>query len=185
MHTYIDDPRQRTTAKNSTSSNDLLWFAGAIGTAIGIAAWAYSRREISYWERTRRTASQVAETAAEMNPWLGVGAATAALGSAALAYRLSHPKSSWQKATERGEEFLSQTGKQLRPWLGAIASAALSVASATYNAKSRRRVAATVTDKTADAAEHFADAASRIWRRLRTISAETSKLYPQARKMLA
>ena len=184
MHTYIDDTRQRTTAKNSTT-NDLLWFATAIGTSIGIAAWAYSRREISYWERTRRTASQVAETAAELNPWLGVGAGTAALGSAALAYRLRRPRSSWQKASEHADELLSQTGKQLRPWLGLIASAALSAASATYNAKSRRRVAATVMDKTANAADHFADTTSRIWRRLRTISAETSKLYPQARKMFA
>ncbi len=60
--------------------NQLLWFAGAVGTAVGIAMWAYSRRELTYWERTKRAAGQMADTAAEMNPWLSIAAGTAALG---------------------------------------------------------------------------------------------------------
>jgi hypothetical protein len=101
--------------------------------------------------------SQVAESAAE-RPWVGIGAGTAALGSAALAYRLRRPQSLWQKSGERAEELFSQTGK---------------------------RAAETVTDEAADTADRVARAASSIWRRLQTISAESGKLYGRTRKLIA
>jgi ABC-type transporter Mla subunit MlaD len=118
-----------------------------------------------------------------MNPWLGVG--TAALGCAALAYRLREPKSTWQKAGERADELLSQTAEHLHSWPAVIADAALGAVSAAFNAKSRQRATNAVADQAADAAERFADAGSRIWRRLQTISKEAGELYPQVRKVIA
>src|SRR5438874_9622955 len=109
---------QKHNAPDGASSNQLIWFAGAVGTAVGLSIWAYRRKELSYWEKTKRVGSQVAETAAEINPWLGVG--TAALGCAALAYRLREPKSAWQRTGERADELWSRTSKQLRPWAGVI-----------------------------------------------------------------
>jgi hypothetical protein len=117
---------QTDNAPDSARRNQLLWFAGAVGTTLGVAAWAYSHRELSYWERTKRAAGHVAETAAEMNPWLGIGAGAAALGCAALVYRIGEPKSTWQRASERAAQLASQVGKQLRPWREVIASAAIS-----------------------------------------------------------
>lgn len=172
---------QTDNAPDSARRNQLLWFAGAVGTTIGVAAWAYSRRELSYWERTKRAAGHVAETAAEMNPWLGIGAGAAALGCAALVYRIGEPKSTWQRASERADELASQVGKQLRPWRGVIASAAISAVVAAYNAKSRRRA----TNSVADAADRVADAGSRLWRRLQTVSGDAGKLYPRVRKLIA
>lgn len=158
---------------DSKPRNELLWFAGAVGTTIGFAIWAYSRREPSYWERTKRAVDQVAETAAEVNPWLGMGTVTAALGCAALANRMREPKSTWQRASERTNEIVSQTSKQLKPWLGLITSAAISAASAAYNAKSRRRATNPIADRAAKAAYRFVDAGSRIW------------LYPRVRRLIA
>jgi hypothetical protein len=169
--------------QDGARKNQLLWFTGAVGAAVGLAVWAYSRPKLSYWERTKRAGGQIAETAAGINPWLGAG--TAALGCAALAYRLREPKSTWQRASERADQMLSQTAKQLRPWMGVIASAAISTASTAYNAKSRRRATNSVAGRAANAADRFADAGSRIWRRLQTISGETGKLYPRVRKMIA
>ena len=50
-----------------------------------------------YWERIKRAAGHVAETAAEMNSWLCIGADTAALGCAAQVYRIREPKSTGQR----------------------------------------------------------------------------------------
>src|SRR5579862_5629366 len=118
--------------------NQLLWLAGAVGTTVGVAVWAYSRRELSYWERTRQAAGQAVEAAAGINPWLSVGATTA-VGCAALAYRLRKPKNAWQKGSERAkaigeraQAIVSQNAKQIRPWLPVIASAGISAASAAY-----------------------------------------------------
>ena len=163
----------------------MLCFAGAVGTAVGVAVWVYSRRDPTYWEKTRRAAGQIADSAAEINPWLGVGAGTAALGGAALAYRLRQPKPAWKRASERAEELVSETGKHLRPSLATLAGISLSVASALYNAKSRKRTTHAIAGKTADAADHVAEVGSRIWRRLQTISGESAKLYPRFRKMVA
>jgi hypothetical protein len=183
--TYIHDASAQDIANRQDNArrNQLLWFAGAIGATVGVAVLAYSRREVSYWERTKRTASQVAESATDIDPRLGIAAGTAVLGSAAAlaAYRLRRPKSPWQKASQRADELYSQSVEQLRPWLGVIASVGLSAASAIYSAKSRSRMG----DKAANAADQFADAASRIWGRLQKISAETGKLYPRARKLIA
>jgi hypothetical protein len=173
-------------APNGARRNQMIWFAGALGTTIGVAVWAYSRREASYWDRTKRAAGHVAESAAEMNPWLGIGAGTAALGSAALAYRLRRPRSSWQKAADRAEDLLAQTRKQLRPWMGVAGTAALSAASLTYNAKSRKRLAQTATGEAAQhAADRFAHAASSLWKRLQAISAESGQLINRTRKLVA
>ena len=176
---------QNDSSQDSTRVNQLLWFAGAVGTTVGVAVWAYSRRDVTYWERAKRVTDQVAETAAAINPWVGVGATTAALGCAALAHRLREPKSTRQRASERADEFVSQTTKQLRPWLGVIASATLSAASAAYNAKSRRRTTNSLANRASNAAYRFADAGSRIWRRVQTIPGETGKLYPRVRQMIA
>ena len=170
-------------AQDSARNNQLLCLGGAVGTAVGLAVWVYSRRELSYWEKTKRAAGQVAETAAEMNPWLGVG--TAALGCAALAYRLREPKSTWQRASQRADELLSQTTKHLHSWPGVIAGAALGAVSTAYSAKSRKRGMNSVAYQAADAAERFADAGSRLWRRLQTISKEAGELYPRVRKVIA
>ena len=167
----------------SSRNKQLLWFGAAVGTTVGVAVWAYSRRELSYWDKTRRAAGHATEIAAEMNPWLGAG--TAALGCAALAYRLSERKSSWQRVREGADVWLSPTTKRLRPWASVIASAAVSAASAAYNAKSRRRATDLVADGAASAADGFADVGSRIWRRLRTISKEAAELHPRVRKVLA
>jgi hypothetical protein len=181
----IDMKNPNEHALDGARRNQLLWFTGALGTTIGVAVWAYSRREIGYWEKTKRTASQVAGSAAEINPWVGIGAGTAALGSAALAYRLRRPRNPWQKAGERAEELLSQTGKQLRPWLGAVGTAALGAASLTYNAKARKRLTAAAADESVQAADRFGQAASRLWRRLQTISAESGQLVTRARHLVS
>jgi hypothetical protein len=60
--------------------NQMLWFAGALGTAVGVAVWAYNRREPTYWERTKRVAGEVADRASDVDPWVGAGAGAAALG---------------------------------------------------------------------------------------------------------
>ncbi len=168
---------QTENTRYDTGTNQLLWFAGAVGTTVGVAVWAYRHRQPSYWERTKRAAGEVAASVADVNPWLGIGAGTAALGCTALAYRLREPKSAWQKASERADELASQTAKQLRPWLGVIASVAISAVSAAYNGRSRKRAA--------NVADRLADAGSRIRRRLQTISGETGKLYPRVRKLIA
>jgi hypothetical protein len=153
----------------------LLWFAGVLGTTVGVAVWAYSRRELSYWEKSKRAAGRVVDTASEINPWMGLGAASATLGCAALAHRMRAPKSNWEKASKQADRFVSQTSKQLKPWVGLIASATISAASAAYNAKTRKQATNKVADRAADAAYKFADAGSRIWRRVQNISGETSK----------
>lgn len=185
MHEVKCVINQTDNAKDSAGNSQLLWFAGALGTTVGIAVWAYSRKELSHWERTKRAARQAADTAAEMKPWLGIGGATAAVGCAALAYRLREPKSRWQRVSKRADDIVSQTGKQLKPWLAVIAGTTLSVASTAYSAKMQRRVRNSVADRAANAAYRVADAGSRIWRRVQTISGETGKLYPRVRQMIA
>jgi len=163
----------------------MLWFAGAVGTAVGIAVWAYGRKEPTYWEKTRRSAGQIADRASEINPWIGAGAGTAALGGAALAYRLRQPKPGWRRAGQRAGEFVTENAKQLRPGLGAIAAASLSVASALATAKSRKSTANRIANGTSNAADNVAEVGSRIWQRLQTISEEGAKLYPHLKKMIA
>jgi len=165
--------------------NQMLWFAGAVGTAVGIAVWAYSRKEPTYWEKTRRAAGDLAERASEINPWVGAGAGATALGGAALAYKLRQPKSRWNRAGERAGDFVSETGKQMRPGLGAIAAASLSVASALASAKARKRTGDRIAEGTSNAADNVAEVGSRIWQRLQTISEEGAKLYPHLKKMMA
>ena len=174
---------QTGSVQDSAPDHRLLWFAGAVGTA-GAAVWAYSRRELSYWEKTKRAAGRAAGNAAEMKPWLRIGAGAAALGCATLAYRRREPKSAWRRAGERADEWASQTGRQLRPWLGVIASTAISAASVAYNAKARKP-ANPVADRAANAADRLAHAGTRIWRGLQAISGETGKLYPRVRKLVA
>jgi hypothetical protein len=166
---------QQSDMLDSARNNELLWFAGAMGTVVGLAVWAYNRREVTYWDKTKQVAGQVAETASEINPWLGVG--TAALGCAALAYSRRQPKSTWQKASEHADRLSSQTAKQLRPWPGIIASVAMGAASAAFDSKSRKRVM--------DGADTFANVASRVFQRLETIFKQAGKLYPQIRKVMA
>jgi hypothetical protein len=101
-----------------------------------------------------------------------------------MAYSRRQPKSAWDRATEQADEALSQARKQLRPWLGVLASAAISVASAAYNNKSRQRAGKQVSKQAAGAAERIADTGSQILKRLRTISGETSKLYPRVKQMI-
>ena len=168
MANYSNNPQNRMNDQGSKVKAELLWFAGVVGTTVGVAVWAYSRRKMTYWERTKRKASQVAATAAEVNPWVGVGAGTA-LGSAALAYRLRRPKTAMEKATQRAQELSTQTGSKLRPILGLIAATALRAAMATSDPKSRKRMAEKVKDKTANAADQIADRASRTWRRMQTV----------------
>ena len=171
--------------QDRANRNQMLWFAGAVGTAVGIAVWAYSRKEPTYWEKTRRAAGELAERASDINPWVGAGAGTAALGGAALAYKLRQPKSGWKRAGDRAGEFANQAGKQLRPGLGAIAAASLSVASALANAKSRKRAGERLAEGTENAADNLAEVGTRIWQRLQTISEEGAKLYPHLKKMMA
>jgi hypothetical protein len=170
--------------QDSARVNQMLWFAGALGTAVGVAVWAYNRREPTYWERTKQVAGQVADTASDINPWVGAGAGAAALGCAALAYSRRRPKSAWDRAAEQADEALSQARKQLRPWLGVLASTAISVASAAYKSKSRQRAQEVVSKETGNAAERIAETGSQILKRLRTISGETSKLYPRVKQMI-
>jgi hypothetical protein len=153
----------------------MLWFAGAVGTAVGIAVWAYSRKEPTYWEKTRRVAGQLAESAADINPWVGAGAGTAALGgAAALAYRRKRTKSMVEDAAE-----------EVRPSAAKIATAAVGIASALASAKNRKRAATAIAEGTSNAADHVADVGNRIWQRLQVISEEGAKLYPHLRKMIA
>jgi hypothetical protein len=158
-------------AQDTAARNQMLWFAGAVGTAVGIAVWAYSRKEPTYWEKTRRVAGQLAESAAEINPWVGAGAGTAALGgAAALAYRRKRTKTVFE---------------DVRPSVAKIATAAIGVASALASAKTRNRAATAISEGTSTAADHVADVGNRIWQRLQLISEEGAKLYPHLRKMIA
>jgi methyl-accepting chemotaxis protein len=172
-------------AQDNSIRNQMLCFAGVVGATVGVAVWAYSRKEPTYWEKTRRAAGQLAESAADINPWVGVGAGTAALGGATLALRRKKSKSTLQNASQRAQELVREAGKQMRPGLGTIAAAAISIASALSNAKSRKRTASALVDGTSNAADHVADVGSRIWQRLHTITEEGAKLYPQLKKLRA
>jgi hypothetical protein len=115
---------------------------------------------------------------------LGVGATTA-VGCAALAYRLRKPKNPWQKGSERAQAIVSQSARQLKPWLPVIASAGISAASAAYRSKSRKQGKNPAADRAANAAYRVADAGSKFWRRVQTISREAGKLYPSVRQRIA
>jgi hypothetical protein len=74
------------------SSNSWLWFAGAVGTAVGLAALAYSRKPRSRWEIARDSVVRNANTASktvrkQMKPWMGTAAGLAA-GAATATYRI-------------------------------------------------------------------------------------------------
>ena len=67
MATYTEN------TQDSARMNQMLWFAGALGTAVGVAVWAYNRREPTYWERTKRVAGEVADRASDVDPWSAPG----------------------------------------------------------------------------------------------------------------
>jgi hypothetical protein len=70
------------------SANSWLWLAGAVGTAAGLAALAYSRKPRSRWDRARDTVAQRADDARkQMTPLLGAAAGLAA-GCATATYRI-------------------------------------------------------------------------------------------------
>ena len=173
--------RQAVDGRDGARTSELLWLAGTVGSAVGLAVWKYRRKEQSYWQKSKAAASNVASAAAKTNPWLMIGTGTAALGGAAVAYRLRERErergSVWQKAGRRADKFASDTGKQLRPWLGMIAAVAASAASAAESSKWRRKVG--------NRAEGLATTGLRLCQRLQTISSEGSKVYPRIRKLIA
>jgi hypothetical protein len=74
------------------SSNSWLWFAGAVGTAVGLAALAYSRKPRSRWEIARENVLRNANAASksvrkQVKPWMGTAAGLAA-GAATATYRI-------------------------------------------------------------------------------------------------
>ena len=75
------------TTQTQNGSKPWLWLAGAVGTAAGIAALAYSRRPRTRWEKARaQVVRRAANAGKEMKPWLSAAAGVAA-GCAAEAYR--------------------------------------------------------------------------------------------------
>ncbi len=163
-----------------------IWLAGAVGTAAGLAALAYSRREPSRWEQARRTVVRAAETAREeAKPWMGAVAAGVLAGSGALAYRLSRKETTWDQTRQRASRMAARTGDQLRPWLSIAASTALSLATAAYNRKEWARANRTVSETAGAAADKIAGTGLSLFNRVQRISGETRKLYPRVRKLIA
>jgi hypothetical protein len=177
-------PTQTEESINNTQRNQLLWLAGAVGTAAGVAVWAYSRNQPTYWERTKRRVGQFAETASN-NPWRGIGAGAVALGSVVLVRRARAPKGAWRQANQRADEWILQARETLRPWWGVIAGTAISAASAAYRAKTPKRARNAVVNQAAEAADRLVDSGARIWQRMQKVSREAGKMYPSARKLLA
>jgi len=64
------------------------WLAGAVGTAAGIAAYAYSRKPRTPWQKACDNVVQFAgDTRKQMKPWITTAAGVAAT-CAAEAYRM-------------------------------------------------------------------------------------------------
>jgi hypothetical protein len=80
------------TSTQNGNATSWLWLAGAVGTAAGIAALAYSRKPKSRWERARDNVVERANVAGkelrrEIKPWMGAAAGLAA-GCATATYRI-------------------------------------------------------------------------------------------------
>ncbi len=76
--------------QTQNGSRAWLWLAGAVGTAAGIAAIAYTRKPRSRWERARdQVVRRAADARKGMKPWLSAAAGVAA-GCAAEAYRFKN-----------------------------------------------------------------------------------------------
>ncbi len=118
--------------------NEFAWLAGATGAAVAVAAWAYSRRKPSYWDRAKRGIGQFAETSTEQ----------------------------WRAARASASEAVTRTGKQVRPWIGTVAGTALALVAALNSRKPRRKRMYAVKDRAATAADRFTDAAFRLGRRV-------------------
>ena len=175
-----------TETRSETSAHSGMWLAAAIGTGVGIAALAYSRRRRSPWDRAKDRASKLIDSAKEeAKPWMGVAAGTAAAGGALAVYLRSRKESGWQRASRRASEIASRVGPEARPWASLAASAALALASTAYARKARRRTIRGIDESTAERINNLTERGLRLLRRLRSISDQTGSLYPRVRRALA
>jgi hypothetical protein len=175
-------------AKNQQSQNDssssLLWFAGVVGATVGVACWAYSRREVSRWERARRKLDDVVEwSAEEIEPWMLIGAGAAAAGATALAYRRRQAPNTWDQLKRRGAQVLNDTKKQANPWMGLATNAAVGLATAAYSRRNQPKDQ--LSQNMAAAGEKITEAGARILKGVQKITEETKQLYPRVRQLIA
>lgn len=176
-----------TEVRNESSTHSAAWLAAAMGAAIGTAAFAYSRRRRSPWDRAKDQASHVIDTAREqVEPWMGVAAGTAAAGAALAIYLRNRKESGWHRAGKQAREIASRVGTQAtNPWANVAATAAIGLVSLAYANKARRRTIRGMDERTADKINALAERGAQILRRFRDISDQASKVYPRVRRAIA
>jgi hypothetical protein len=112
---------QENAGQSGWSGNTWMWVAGAVGTAAGIAAIAYSRKPKSRWERAQCALQDGAEMAGKKlkpvvnaakpvigaaKPWMG--AAGLAAGCAALAFRSRRQSTMWDQVRDQAAKVRDQ-----------------------------------------------------------------------------
>jgi hypothetical protein len=175
-----------TEVRSESGTSSLAWLAGAIGVAVGIAAFTMGRRRQSRWERARDRASELIDTARqEAKPWMGVAAGGAAAGTALAVYARNRKQSPWQRASRRAGEAASQIGTYASPWANLAVGAGLALASAASSRKARRRAIRGINETTAETINSLTDKGVQLLRRVRNMSDEARKLYPNIRRVIA
>jgi hypothetical protein len=164
---------------------DWIWLAGAVGTAAGVASLAYRRKKRSPWEHAKQTIVRAADkTRSEAKPWMGALAAAVA-GSATLVHRLSRKGGPWERARYRAGRVAARTGMQLRPWISVAASTAIGPATAAYHRKEWEKANGAVSKRAGAAAGKLAGTGLGLLKRVLRISAETRRLHPRVRRLVA
>ena len=168
-------------------SHSAVWFASAIGAAVGVAALAYRRRSRSRWDRTVDGATELIQTARkEIKPWMGATAGTAAAGTALVLYMRKPKKSGWQQARRRAVEIASRARTQAAsPWTNLAATAAVSLASVAYANRARQRTIRGIDAGAAQKINNIMETGRRVLDRVRNISDQTGKLYVRGRRARA
>jgi hypothetical protein len=154
-----------------------------MGAGIGIAALAYSRRRRSRWERAKDQASHLVDRAQkEYEPWMGVAAGTAAAGTALAAYLRRRKETGWERAVKRAGGIASRVGTHAtNRWANLAAIAAIGL----YADRARRRTIRGIDASTAGRINALAETGSNFLRRVRNVSEQTGKFYPQLRRAMA
>jgi len=112
---------------------------------------------------------------------MGVAAGTAAAGTAAAIY--SRRRRAAESSAAR--ESALRAGRALRPWAGVVVNAAISLASAVYNQRTRKKAKDVIITGTQKRAADLADRGRVLLRHFGETSRATAKRYPRLRKLIA
>jgi len=168
-------------------SHSAVWFASAVGAAVGVAALAYRRRSRSRWGRAVDGATDLVHTVRkEIKPWMGATAGTAAAGTALALYMRKPKESGWQQARRRALQIASRARTEATsPWTNLAAAAAVSLASVAYANRARQRTIRGIDRGAAQKINNIMETGRRVLDRVRNVSNQSGKLYLRGRRALA